>query len=1142
VLNVGLLAPGAGSYYIDSVASSAEDYYTGRGESAGRWVGDLARSMGLVGEVSPEDFRAVLAGRDPQSGELLVNRGVTRSKALDGLDPAREVDAEQAAALLGVSARHVRRLLDAGERITGQQGAAVDHDSAPATSTAHLIGRRVQVGGQQGPEEWRVAVGELQRFVESRSERKYRPGYDLTLRPPKSVSVLWSLAGPEVAKEVREAHADAVDQVVRYVERHVIRGRSQKSSRRVPTDGVIAAAFDHRTSRAGDPLLHTHVVVANMTRYAVGDETLWRTIESTAIFEHAKAAGCLYQAHLRSELTSRLGVAWSPVVNGYSEIDGVPAGVIDLFSKRRKEIEEELAASGHSSTRAAQVATLQTRKAKDYSVDTDTLTARWTAEAASVGFAAEDARSCLARVTPEGSEQLDVAELFARLAGPRGVTERSARFRRADVVEAIAVTAASGLTADRVNELADSFLAAPDVVAVVELDARSWRGSGQAVYTTVELAQMESAITRLAARRGARLLPHAATVEAAVALRPELSDEQASMVTRVCQRDQTMLAVEGRPGAGKTYATEAIVGAHVDAGIPILGCAVSAAAAAELESQAGFARSGVEATTLAKLLWDLDRWGGLAAGAVVIVDEASMISTRDLHRLATHVDTAGGRIVLIGDPDQHGSVEAGGMFAALCKRDGDDLIQLVENRRQEDHVDRLAIADYRDGLIADAVGRLDDARRIVRSATAGESFDAMVADWYAARIAGGADPMIAGPNSTRRALNERARVLLKAAGELTGEALVVSGREFLVGDEVVARRNDRTLRVPGVSDFVKNGSAGHVLEVHEDECEVTVRFEREGDIRIPATYLAAGHLEHGYARTTYGVQGHTHQTARYHPTDASNFEEGYVALTRGRSGSRLYVVDGTLDLDDDLTHGAQRIDHDLDDITVAFAQRRANTPAGGPKLDLGAVAELTGRMSLAEIREERGRLGRLIAAAPADTTEVIESASTARAALQVRARTVSLVGERPDGLERRIDTLTRRIEAARRQQDARAGWMNENAEVVERHRLLATAERSIETRMRDNPVAYLPEPWRALLGSAPEQQADHSRWTAAATALVLHIHRYGDHRTPAVRDSRDAGWPGPPDSATSWDRVVEALRDAGVGPDADRWVGSGVEL
>ena len=151
----------------------------------------------------------------------------------------------------------------------------------------------------------------------------------------------------------------------------------------------------------------------------------------------------------------------------------------------------------------------------------------------------------------------------------------------------------------------------------------------------------------------------------------------------------------------------------------------------------------------------------LAAGTVVVVDEASMLGTRDLARLADHVRRAGGAIRLVGDPDQHGPVDVGGVFRRLCADRGDRLVRLVENNRQQDHGERLAIAEYRDGHIADALARYDEADKIVRSPTAGQSFDAMIADWYAARLSGHADPMIAGPNSTRQALNDRARTLLK---------------------------------------------------------------------------------------------------------------------------------------------------------------------------------------------------------------------------------------------------------------------------------------------------------------------------------------------------------------------------------------------
>ena len=1146
MLNIGLLAPGAGEYYIGEVASSAEDYYTGRGESAGRWVGSLAKEIGLKGEVDPDDFRAVLAGRHPHTNEQLVQRKRPGTPDVLVGDPEQSFDVLQAASVLGVSGQYVRRLLQEGERYETQLRASVGTDVA--APTAHLVGIRVPVEGQKGPDEWRVSGGELQRFAASRVDKKFRPGYDLTLRPPKSVSVLWALGGPDIAGKVRDAHTAAVDQVVRYYEHQAVRSRSTKTGRRVETDGIIAAAFDHRTSRAGDPLLHTHVVTANMIRFRDSDrKVMWRAIESPGLFEHAKAAGCLYQAHLRHELTKRLGVRFRPASNGYAEIDGVPDAVIDVFSKRRNEIEEELAATGRTTARSAQVATLETRKAKDYSVDADTLTARWVDEAASVGFDSAAARACAGISAVTELTDADAQRILDLLAGAHGLCERASTFRRSDVVETIATLVGSSATGAEICELADRFVTSTRVVAVSPSGVVSadQRRSVQQRWTTVDLANIEKRLLEQAERQMVspdHCIGHDVVADV-VAARPELSDEQARMVDAVCRSDRFVEPVEGRPGAGKTYATEAIVAGHVEAGVPILGCAVSAAAASELEAQAGFARSSMAAATVAKLLHDLDRFGGLAPGTTVVVDEASMIGTRDLARLADHAERVAGRMVLVGDPDQHGSVDAGGVFARLCHERGDELVKLVENRRQDDHVDRLAIDDYRNGLVADAVQRLDHADRVVRSATAGESFDAMVADWYAARLAGSADPIIAGPNSTRRALNERARVLLKASGELTGRPLPVAGREFQRGDEVVARRNDRTLRAPGSKDFVKNGSIGVIEQVHHLDHEVTVRFEREGTIRVPMAYLAAGRLEHGYARTTYGVQGHTHDVARYHPTDASGFEEGYVAVTRGRKGARLYVVDGTVGVDQDAHHSRETERHTLDDITDAFGRRRANTMAADINPSLDRVADLAQNRTLAELHRRRRDLDRQLASAPPDTAAIIDESTRARDALLVRRRALQDTATEPvpAGLQRRIDHLERRIATATRQLAEREEWLTVHGDVVEERHVVGDAERAVEARIRHRPVVHLPAHVIDALGPEPDLQRERSAWSAAASAIAIHRNRHaipaeagdGLDGPAALLGERPADAP----AAASWDYAAAKVADIDAEPALESGIG-----
>ncbi|MEI2699047.1 MAG: MobF family relaxase [Microthrixaceae bacterium] len=1149
MLNIGLLAPGAGEYYIGEVATSAEDYYTGRGETAGRWVGSLAEEVGLRGEVSPDDFRAVLAGLDPFTGEQLVHRKASASPKTGEIRSDRSFDVLQAASALGVSGQYVRRLLQEGDRYSEQLAGAAPGVDVAAPKHYLLGGLGSRGGNGWGSTPWTISGEELQRFAASRTEKKFRPGYDLTLRPPKSVSVLWALGGSQIAGTVRDAHTAAVDQVVAYYEHHAVRARSPQSGRRVETHGMIAAAFDHRTSRAGDPLLHTHVVTANMTRFDTDDEKgVWRAVESSALFDHAKAAGCLYQAHLRYELSRRLGIAFTPTVNGYAEVAGVPDKVIELFSKRRNEIEEELAATGRSSARSAQVATLETRRSKDYSVDADTLTANWVREAAEVGFTPKQAQACVGVAAAVDLTDADAEALFTVLAGAHGMCERSSTFRRSDVIESIAALTDAKATAGQIGELADRFLASGQVIAV--LPGASVRGqqrrSNQNRWTTVEFARIEKSLLDRASQTlltGEHRLP-VNSVEAVVASRPELSDEQAVMVERVCASDQFVLPVEGRPGAGKTYATEAVVAAYVAGSVPILGCAVSAAAAAELETQAGFARSVTPATTVAKLLWDLDRFDGLAAGSVVVVDEASMIGTRDLSRLAAHVERADGRIVLVGDPDQHGSVDAGGVFARLCADQGDDLVRLVENRRQGDHVDRLAIDDYRNGMITDALQRLDDADRIVRSATAGESFDAMAADWYAARSAGSVDPMIAGPNSTRRALNERARVLLKAAGELAGDAMRVSGREFMVGDEVVARRNARNLHAAGSKDFVKNGSVGTIERLHPDAGELTVRFDTEGTIRIPARYLNAGRLEHGYARTTYGVQGHTHDVARYHPTDASGFEEGYVAVTRGRQGARLYVVDGTVEVDQDTHHTRATERHALDDITTAFGRRRANTMAAESSPNLDRIADLAATLTLAELHARSDELDRQLRQLPGDTAHVAEEAVAARDALLARQRLLEVgePGSASGGLQRRIDHLDRRIVSATSQQDRRDQWLEEHADLVEERDVMHSAERAVEARIRQHPTAHLPARIVAALGPEPSLQRERHAWSAAASAVAVHRHRYGidhDDQTSVGGAAAMLGErPADLGERVSWEYAAAKLTEARIGAALE----SGAEL
>ncbi len=220
------------------------------------------------------------------------------------------------------------------------------------------------------------------------------PGWDLAFRAPKSVSIVWGLSGPDVSAQVVAAHKAAITTAVDYLEEVAAFTRTGRNGvHRVETSGFIAAGFRHRTSRDGDPLLHTHVLVSNSVLAADGK---WRTIDATGLYDHAKTAGYIYSAQLRHELTARLGVGWAEIENGLADIDGINPDLITAFSKRREQIEAKLAEWGLTSAKAAQVSTLATRHAKDHGPEhMEELTARWRDEAAGLGWTTADLNAVL---------------------------------------------------------------------------------------------------------------------------------------------------------------------------------------------------------------------------------------------------------------------------------------------------------------------------------------------------------------------------------------------------------------------------------------------------------------------------------------------------------------------------------------------------------------------------------------------------------------------------------------------------------------------------------------------------------------------------------------------------------------------------
>nr|MBA3430260.1 relaxase domain-containing protein [Actinomycetota bacterium] len=687
------------------------------------------------------------------------------------------------------------------------------------------------------------ATGEA---VSHRQHKARMPGFDLTFRAPKSVSLVHALGPKEASNEIINAHDSAVLLALDYLERHTAVGR-RGTDGVIPIDssGFVAAAFRHRTSRAGDPLLHTHVLVANLIH---GDDGKWSALDGRLLYSHAKTAGYLYQAQLRKEISRRLGVEWTQVRSGTAEIEGIPRPAIDEFSRRRAEIEIRMEQRGERSARAAQVATLDTRRAKDHGVRPEGLQPEWERRAESVGLTRKNLKRVLGRsqanYRPLSSGLTD--ELF----GSEGLTRDASSFTIREVIQALCERRGPGVSAAQIEREANELLESDLVVRLSAaksdflLTSTSLRlGNGQVVpsvndatrYSTKEMLRLEERLIRRAVDRQEDSVAVAgkAALKDALARRHSLSREQRRMVEDLVCSGRGVEVVVGKAGTGKTYSLDAARDVWDSSGVKVIGCALSARAAKELE-----AGSGIESSTIAALMKDLDDWNtpGLERDSVIVVDEAGMVGTRQLDALLNHAEDAGAKVVLVGDDKQLPEIAAGGAFRAL--KEQLPAIQLSEVRRQSNSWERDALELLREGRSAEAVEVYGERDRLVVGRDAAETRAALVADWWQASQEGQA-VMIAARKADVDDLNDKARTILKAEGGLGGEEVTIRGRSFGVGDEVMTRRNDRGLGVI-------NGSRGVVESVDPHAGELGVRLEDERVVTLPTEYLEAGHVTHAY--------------------------------------------------------------------------------------------------------------------------------------------------------------------------------------------------------------------------------------------------------------------------------------------------------
>ena len=707
-------------------------------------------------------------------------------------------------------------------------------------------------------------------------------GFDLTFCAPKSVSLIRALRADDVvSKAIAEAHSTALGEAMEYLCVHAgytrihNPGTGDKDLVRLP--GLAAIAYQHETSRCGDPHLHTHVIVPN--RQARADGVLV-SIDGTSLYHEARAAGVLYQATLRRELHQSLGMEWAPVdpATGMAELAGVDRDTITAWSRRSTQLREwaahHLQVVDHPLT-AAQLAAAQkaTRPAKPEELAWAQLVAQWRADARGLRLdraafdTARAERRAAARVALDHARILAAAERIDKAA-----------FTRADLVEMLGAQ----LPVDTERTPRELVESAVDVVAVrLSAPRAAHQREGHERFTLAAILREEAAVLDLAAARADR---------ARFWINPEdtahLSPDQQRAVQNIGDSPWLIQPLCAPAGAGKTTSMRALrAAAHRRFHGTVLVLAPTGKAV-DVAVREG---AGDQGYTIPKAL-QLVRGRHLELGphTLVVVDEAAMVGTSDLLQLLAATTAAGAKTVLIGDQHQLAPVKArGGMFAQLCT-DLPWTQRLSEVWRMRDADERAASLALRNGgpaSVRRAIGWYRTHDRLHCGDEITMAADALAA--YTADIAAGKDALlVCDTTEMADALNQRLHHDTIPDGAPTITA--ARAHAIAVGDVILTRHNDPSIALRNTDDpaaeqsLVRNGQRWQVIRINPDNNRlIACRLDDNTLGAFPKDYVRE-HITYGYALTVHSAQGVTADTTHAVLSENATRALSYVALTRGR--------------------------------------------------------------------------------------------------------------------------------------------------------------------------------------------------------------------------------------------------------------------
>jgi len=424
-----------------------------------------------------------------------------------------------------------------------------------------------------------------EKLVQNPGSPKRTRGWDMTFSMPKTVSTLWSQTTPENRQIIQRIHADAVKEALRYAQEVAGHTRRGKGGNEIDQAKLLFAVFEHGTSRALDPNLHSHAILQNI---GVRSDGTTGTLHTQALYDHKMAIGAVYRLAAAHGLRTQLGVHVRVEKDLY-EVEGVDPRVCEFFSTRSKEIRATMDELGLVGSKAAEAVTLATRHAKEIAIPREQLFEKWQYDGRLMGWSRHEADKALHRDPFQAGMEVPLPrmaeEVFEKLVDNTSVVSKKEFLTRLATRAVV-----HGASLQQVKEAVDKELASERVVVAGLVGTEMY-------FTRSDLQQAESSLAQLIKQaQGTR--HHVLSREIyrkVIRDNPNLTDEQKQAVRALTRRKGSVACLTGIAGAGKTTTNEVVKQAYVAAGYTVMGVAPTNQVARAMEDSLGVPSSSIHA-------------------------------------------------------------------------------------------------------------------------------------------------------------------------------------------------------------------------------------------------------------------------------------------------------------------------------------------------------------------------------------------------------------------------------------------------------------------------------------------------------------------------------------------------------------------